>query len=165
MNKSPKFAAEPKGKLTAATNQQEKTMICLAIIAGYVDSYGFFNFKTFLSFMSGNTTQTGFSIGGLQWSYALISFLAIVFFTAGIFPGTLKQMLQLTHLTEETERANTSAGFLKELLADHESIIEFLRGNINAIAADYHDLGTSDFITGLMETHEGMAWMIRAHLK
>lgn len=80
-------------------------------------------------------------------------------------PGTLKQMLQLTHLTEETERANTSAGFLKELLADHESIIEFLRGNINAFANDYHDLGTSDFITGLMETHEGMAWMIRAHLK
>jgi len=80
-------------------------------------------------------------------------------------PGTLKQMLQLTHLTEENESANTSAGFLKELLADHESIIEFLRGNINVIANDYHDLGTSDFITGLMETHEGMAWMIRAHLK
>jgi starvation-inducible DNA-binding protein len=80
-------------------------------------------------------------------------------------PGTLGQLLQLTHLTEYSERKNDSMGYLKELLEDHESIIEFLRGNINAFANDYHDLGTSDFITGLMETHETMAWMIRAHFR
>ena len=78
-------------------------------------------------------------------------------------PATLNQFLQLTHLTEATANNNTSLGFIKELLEDHESIIEFIRGNINPFANDYKDAGTSDFITGLMETHEGMAWMLRAH--
>lgn len=80
-------------------------------------------------------------------------------------PATLKQFLQLTHLTETSRELNDSAGFMKELLADHESIIVFLRGNINRFANELHDAGTSDFITGLMETHEKMAWMLRAHLK
>jgi starvation-inducible DNA-binding protein len=80
-------------------------------------------------------------------------------------PGTLTQLLQLTHLTEKSDGKNDSMGFLKELLEDHESIIEFIRGNINPIADKYNDAGTSDFITGLMETHEGMAWMIRAHFR
>jgi starvation-inducible DNA-binding protein len=80
-------------------------------------------------------------------------------------PATMKSFLQLTHLTEYSERTNDSAGFIKELLEDHESIIEFLRANINPFAEKYHDLGTSDFITGLMQDHEKMAWMLRSHLK
>jgi starvation-inducible DNA-binding protein len=80
-------------------------------------------------------------------------------------PATLKSFLQLTHLAELVERTNDSMGFIRELVEDHESIIEFIRGNINPFANDYHDLGTSDFITGLMEDHEKMAWMLRSHLK
>ena len=80
-------------------------------------------------------------------------------------PATLKSFLQLTHLAELVERSNDSMGFIRELVEDHGSIIEFIRGNINTFANDYHDLGTSDFITGLMEEHEQMAWMLRAHLK
>ncbi|MBT1689096.1 Dps family protein [Dawidia soli] len=80
-------------------------------------------------------------------------------------PGTLKSFLSLTHLTEYSERENTSNGFLRELLADHDSIITFLRENIEPFANEYRDAGTSDFITGLMEQHEKMAWMLRAHLK
>ncbi|GAA4308576.1 Dps family protein [Mucilaginibacter gynuensis] len=80
-------------------------------------------------------------------------------------PGTLAQLLQLTHLTEQSDRKNDSLGFLKELLEDHESIIEFLRGNITPFAEKYHDAGTSDYITGLLETHEEMAWMLRSHFR
>ena len=80
-------------------------------------------------------------------------------------PGTLKSFLSLTHLTEYTENKNDSAGYIKELLEDHESIIEFIRGNINPFANEFHDAGTSDFVTGLMEDHEKMAWMLRSHLK
>jgi starvation-inducible DNA-binding protein len=80
-------------------------------------------------------------------------------------PATLKSFLELTHLTEYSERKNDSLGFIKELLEDHESIVEFLRGNINVFADDYKDLGTSDYITGLMEEHEKMAWMLRSHFK
>jgi starvation-inducible DNA-binding protein len=80
-------------------------------------------------------------------------------------PATLAQLLQLTHLTEKSDNKNDSQGFLKELLEDHESIIEFIRGNINPFATKYNDAGTSDFITGLMETHESMAWMLRSHFR
>ena len=80
-------------------------------------------------------------------------------------PATLKSFLNLTHLTEYNENKNDSLSFIKELLGDHESIIQFMRGNINSFANEFHDLGTSDFITGLMEDHEKMAWMLRSHLK
>jgi starvation-inducible DNA-binding protein len=80
-------------------------------------------------------------------------------------PATLKDFLQLTRLTEKNREGNSGDGFIKELLADHQSIILHLRENINRFANEYHDLGTSDFITGLMETHEKMAWMLRSHLK
>ena len=80
-------------------------------------------------------------------------------------PATLKQFLQLTRLSEESREKNDSHGFTKELLADHESIIVHLREHINAVANDFGDAGTSDFMTGLMEKHEKMAWMLRAALK
>ena len=79
-------------------------------------------------------------------------------------PATLSQFLKLTHLTEQSREKNDSAGFIKELLADHESIIVFLRENVDRFANEFHDYGTSDFITSLMETHEKMAWMLRSHL-
>ena len=80
-------------------------------------------------------------------------------------PATLQSFLQLTHLTEKLEQKNDSLDYIKELLTDHENIIIFLRGKINPFANEYGDAGTSDYITGLMETHEKMAWMLRAHLK
>ena len=80
-------------------------------------------------------------------------------------PATLASFLSLTHLSENSRSKNDSQGFIKELLADHEGVIITLRENINKIGNDYHDMGTSDFITGLMEIHEKMAWMLRAHLK
>ncbi|MFT3823598.1 MAG: DNA starvation/stationary phase protection protein [Chitinophagaceae bacterium] len=80
-------------------------------------------------------------------------------------PATLKAFLELTHLTEANRSPNDSIGFLKELLTDHENIIIYLRENINKIGNELGDLGTSDFLTGLMENHEKMAWFIRSHLK
>jgi len=80
-------------------------------------------------------------------------------------PATLKNFLELTHLSEQGERDNSSKDFIRELLNDHESIIEFIRTNINPFANEYGDAGTSDFITGLMEEHEKMAWMLRSHFK
>jgi len=80
-------------------------------------------------------------------------------------PATIKSYLELTQLTEYSERSNDGLGFMKDLLQDHESIIEFLRGKIVPFAEKYKDYGTSDFITGLMETHEEMAWMIRSYFR
>jgi len=79
-------------------------------------------------------------------------------------PATLKQYLELTHLTEDDRGKNDATTYIKALLADHESILIHLRENINNYATALKDAGTSDYITGLMETHETMAWMLRAHL-
>src|SRR5690606_22030509 len=46
-------------------------------------------------------------------------------------PATLKQILQLTHLTEQTREKNDSTGFIRELLSDHESITINIRTQIN----------------------------------
>jgi len=80
-------------------------------------------------------------------------------------PAALKTYLEITHLTEYSERTNDGLGFMKDLLNDHESIIAFLRSNIVPFAEKYKDYGSSDFITGLMETHEEMAWMIRSYFR
>ena len=80
-------------------------------------------------------------------------------------PASLKNFLALTHLTEELTGGTSSQNLIKNLLADHESIIEFLRGNIKEFDEAHKDAGTADFVTGLMEKHEKTAWMLRAHLK
>jgi len=80
-------------------------------------------------------------------------------------PATLKEFLGLTHLTEKRGTKNSSQSYIKDLAEDHESIIDFLRENITTFAEKHKDFGSSDFITGLLETHEKMAWMLKSHLK
>ena len=80
-------------------------------------------------------------------------------------PATMKSYLELTHLTEQSREKNDAAGFIKELLSDHESIASRLREKINYLTAELNDFGTGDFMTRLLGTHEKMAWMLRAHLK
>ena len=80
-------------------------------------------------------------------------------------PATLKDFTELTHLTEKMKGGNTSQDLIKNLLGDHESIIEFIRSNIKEFDEAHKDAGTSDFVTSLMEKHEKIAWMLRAHLK
>lgn len=54
---------------------------------------------------------------------------------------------------------------IKELLADHETIIKNLRKNIDEADEKYSDQGTADFLTGLMEDHEKMAWTLRRYFR
>jgi starvation-inducible DNA-binding protein len=79
--------------------------------------------------------------------------------------ATMQKFLELTHLTEEAREKNDSEGFIKELLEDHTTIIMHLRDSIDRYANEWHDIGTSDFVTGLLEKHEKMAWMLRADLR
>jgi starvation-inducible DNA-binding protein len=44
-------------------------------------------------------------------------------------------------------------------------VIRKLRKDLKACDEKYNDMGTSDFLTGLMENHEKMAWMLREHLE
>ena len=75
----------------------------------------------------------------------------------------LKDYIKVTHL-EEQEYTNRQSEQLKNLLEDHEAIIQNLRKLIKLFSEKHKDLGTSDFVTGLMEQHEKMAWFIRSFI-
>lgn len=77
--------------------------------------------------------------------------------------GTLSAFLKLAHLQENVGYGDAK-GMISTLLDDHETIIRSIRNIIDPINNDWKDAGTADFVTGLMEQHEKMAWMLRAHL-
>lgn len=76
----------------------------------------------------------------------------------------LKDYVKLSNL-EEQEYTNKAKDQLQNLLNDHETIIQNLRKLAVLFSEDYKDLGSSDFVTGLLEEHEKMAWFIRSYLK
>jgi starvation-inducible DNA-binding protein len=79
--------------------------------------------------------------------------------------GTIKEFSELTSLKESPGKYPSSKEMLKELLTDHETAIVLLRKDIDECADKYHDTGTTDFLTGLMENHETIAWTLRRYLK
>ena len=78
--------------------------------------------------------------------------------------GRMKDYLKLASL-EEGEYSNDQQKQLKSLLDDHETLIRGIRKNIDVTGEEHKDLGTADFLTGLLKDHERWAWMIRAYLK
>ncbi len=79
-------------------------------------------------------------------------------------PGSMEDFKELARLSETNHLHGKDVQMLKNILADHEMIIQVLRRNVDETMEDYADAGTSDFLTGLMEQHEKMAWMVRSHL-
>ncbi|WP_343658322.1 YoaK family protein [Chryseobacterium sp.] len=67
---------------------QEKLAVFLAFIAGYTDATGLIQWKTYVSFMSGNTTQLGAALFSEKHSVIISSVTVISFFLAGIYMGT-----------------------------------------------------------------------------
>jgi starvation-inducible DNA-binding protein len=80
-------------------------------------------------------------------------------------PGTMTEFLQLATLAEQPGQLPDDRGMVAQLVADHEAIIRNLRNDVRACDEQYDDMGTSDFLTGLMEKHEKMAWLLRAHIE
>ncbi|MBI3520861.1 MAG: DNA starvation/stationary phase protection protein [Bacteroidetes bacterium] len=78
--------------------------------------------------------------------------------------GTMNEFLKLTTVKEHPGKYDASKDILKELLKDHETVIIELRKNIEECATKNNDAGTADFLTGLMEQHETIAWILRRYL-
>ena len=79
--------------------------------------------------------------------------------------GTLREFVQHTRLKEHAAQYPSARDMLSSLLADHEALVRSLRVDLETCGEKHHDAGTSDFLTGLMEKHEKMAWMLRAFLQ
>ena len=78
--------------------------------------------------------------------------------------GTMQEFLAKTTLKERPGKYSSSKDMLKELLHDHESIIVQLRKDIDDSSEKNKDAGTADFLTGIMEEHETMSWILRRYL-
>ena len=83
----------------------------------------------------------------------------------GFSIGTLQEFISTSVLKEEPGVRPPSDLMIANLVADHETIIKGLRADIDKCDDDLHDTGTADFLTGLMEAHEKLAWRLRAHLE
>ena len=79
--------------------------------------------------------------------------------------GTLAEFLKQSRLKEKPGQYPNADGMISNLLSDHEAIIGNLRTDLETCTRDYQDAGTADFLTGLMEQHEKMAWMLRSFLE
>lgn len=78
--------------------------------------------------------------------------------------GTLAEFSKHTRLKEQPGQVSNAREMIGNLLQDHEGVIRFLRKDLETCAEKYHDIGTNDFLTGLMEKHEKMAWMLRSFM-
>jgi len=79
--------------------------------------------------------------------------------------GTLQEFTQHARVKKHPPPNPASREMIVDLLGDHETIIRQLREDVQMTAEKYHDVGTSDFLTGVLEQHEKMGWILRANLE
>ncbi|MUL38004.1 Dps family protein [Gloeocapsopsis dulcis] len=84
----------------------------------------------------------------------------------GGFPiGTAQGFLENSTIKEQEDHIPLATEMVAQLVDDHEQIIRNLREHIDQCSEEFHDEGTADFLTGLMEQHEEMAWMLRSFIE
>lgn len=79
--------------------------------------------------------------------------------------GTAESFLKAATLKEHSGDLPTATEMVERLSADHEQVIRNLREHIDQCSEEFHDEGTADFLTGLMEQHEEMNWMLRSFIE
>ncbi len=84
----------------------------------------------------------------------------------GGFPvGTAEGFLKMASIKEDAGRVPVATDMVANLVSDHEQIVRNMRGHIDQCSEAFHDEGTADFLTGLMEQHEEIAWMLRSFIE
>jgi starvation-inducible DNA-binding protein len=78
-------------------------------------------------------------------------------------PGTFKEFLQLTSISEETE-AMSEDSMITKLVEGHETISRKAR-EVVQIASSFKDEASSDLLSSRIKIHEKTAWMLRSFLQ
>ncbi len=78
--------------------------------------------------------------------------------------GTLKEFSSSNSLKESPGKYPSQKNMLQELLSDHESLAIQLRKHVSSVSEKYNDAGTADFLTGLLQDHETISWILRRYL-
>jgi len=83
----------------------------------------------------------------------------------GHYPlSTMKEFVDRATLKEHPGTYPDAQTMISNLLTDHEACIRYLRESIATCEQTYNDVGTTDFLTELLQQHEKTAWMLRAHV-
>lgn len=72
--------------------------------------------------------------------------------------STMTEALEAASLQEKPCDFPKAEAMVEQLLADHEQIIREIRKMIDQV----EDVGSEDFLTGLLQAHEKTAWMLRS---
>lgn len=78
--------------------------------------------------------------------------------------GTMNEFVKTTRLKESPGKYPSQKEMIKALLHDHELLIRELRKDIETCDEKFKDVGTTDFLTGILELHETIAWTLRRYL-
>jgi starvation-inducible DNA-binding protein len=76
----------------------------------------------------------------------------------GVTLGSFDEYLKHTRLEEQPG----SVPDILHLLADHETVIRFLREDARKCTEEYEDEGTFNMLVEKIRLHEQMAWMLRS---
>lgn len=75
--------------------------------------------------------------------------------------STLSEIVSISQLKEDSGDAPAAKEMVARLLNDNESVIRQIRADLVTITK-LEDAGTVEFLTGLLESQEKAAWMLRA---
>ncbi len=78
-------------------------------------------------------------------------------------PGTFKEFLKLTSISEETGDIQPNE-MIKNLVEGHEAISRKSREVVQMVN-QYNDEATADLLVSRMKNHEKTAWMLRSFLQ
>ncbi|GIQ58166.1 DNA starvation/stationary phase protection protein [Flavobacterium collinsii] len=77
--------------------------------------------------------------------------------------GTMKEFIENSTLKESPKEYPSQKQMLKELLENHEQLVKEFRDYIPVFEEENNDAGSADFVTGLLQEHEKMAWVLRRY--
>ena len=78
--------------------------------------------------------------------------------------GTMNEFSMLSRIVEHPNKYPVQNVMLTELLNDHKTIMYELRKDIDICTIECHDAGTADLLTGILQQHESIAWVLRRYL-
>lgn len=78
--------------------------------------------------------------------------------------GTMTDFVEHAELEETRQVFNHSTEAVHVLVADHEAVLRQVRKSID-VCDDLGDVGTADFLTGVLREHEKISWMLRSFVE
>lgn len=80
-------------------------------------------------------------------------------------PGTMDEFIRKARLEEDPRVYPDARTMVANLVADHESVVLFLRNDIKQMTHESGDVGVIDLLTTILQQHQKMAWMLWMYLE